>query len=51
MRKNYFAKLVKYMKDVYDIEYGLNKLSDGRINPTYSTGKVILPVIGFLLRT
>jgi len=51
MRKNYFAKLVKYMKNVYDIEYGLNKLSDGRINPTYSTGKVILPVIfGLLLR-
>jgi len=51
MRKNYFAKLVKYMKNVYHIERGLNKLSDGRVNPTYSTGKVILPVLfGFLLR-
>lgn len=51
MRKNYFAKLVKYMKNVYHIERGLNKLSDGRVNPTYSTGQVILPVlIGFLLR-
>jgi hypothetical protein len=51
MRKNYFAKLVNYMKNVYHIERGLNKLSDGRVNPTYSTGQVILPVLlGFLLR-
>lgn len=51
MRKNYFAKLVKYMKNVYHIKRGLNKLSDGRVNPTYSTGQVILPVLfGFLLR-
>ena len=39
------------MKSVYHIERGLNKLSDGRVNPTYSTGQVILPVFfGFLLR-
>jgi hypothetical protein len=51
MRKNYFAKLVRYMKNVYHIERGLNKLSDGRVNPTYSTGQVILPVLfGFLFR-
>ncbi len=51
MRKNYFAKLVKYMNNVYNINHGLNKLSDGRVNPTYSTGQVILPVlVGFLLR-
>jgi hypothetical protein len=51
MRKNYFAKLVRYMKNVYHINRGLNKLSDGRVNPTYSTGQVILPVLfGFLLR-
>ena len=51
MRKNYFAKLVSYMKNVYHLERGLNKLSDGRVNPTYSTGQVILPVLfGFLLR-
>jgi len=51
MRKNYFAKLVKYMKNIYHIERGLNKLSDGRVNPTYSTGQVILRVLfGFLLR-
>ncbi|MDR3585744.1 MAG: hypothetical protein P4L59_10545 [Desulfosporosinus sp.] len=35
MRKNYFAKLVRYMKNVYHIESGLNKLFDGRVNPTY----------------
>jgi hypothetical protein len=41
MRKNYFSKLVRYMKNVYHIDRGLNKLSDGRVNPTYSTGQVI----------
>jgi hypothetical protein len=51
MRKNYFAKLVNYIKNVYHVDRGLNKLSDGRVNPTYSTGQVILPVLfGFLLR-
>jgi len=51
MRQNYFAKLVRYMKNVYHVDRGLNKLSDGRVNPTYSTGQVILPVLfGFLLR-
>ena len=51
MRKNYFIKLVRYMKNVYHLEHGLNKLSDGRVNPTYCTGQVILPVLfGFLLR-
>lgn len=50
MRQNYFVKLVKYMKAVYHLERGLNKLSYGRVNPTYSTGQVILPVLfGFLL--
>jgi len=33
------------MKNVYHIELGLNNLSDGRVNPTYSTGRVILPVL------
>ncbi|WP_088185768.1 hypothetical protein [Desulfosporosinus sp. FKA] len=51
MRKNYIVKLVNYMKNVYQIDRGLNKLSDRRVNPTYSTGQVILPVFfGFLLR-
>ena len=51
MRKNYFVKLVRYMKNVYHIENNLNKLSDGRINPTYKTGQVIfLVLVGFLLR-
>ncbi|WP_243450467.1 hypothetical protein [Desulfosporosinus sp. Sb-LF] len=39
------------MKNVYHIDNGLNKLTDGRVNPTYSTGQVVLPVLlGFLLR-
>src|SRR5665648_225007 len=51
MRNNYFVKLVRYIKNVYHLDRGLNKLSDGRVNPTYSTGQVILPVLfGFLLR-
>lgn len=45
MRNNYFAKLVSYMKNVYHLERGLNKLSDGRVNPTFSTGQIILPVL------
>jgi len=49
MRQNYFVKLVRYMKSVYRVDRGLNKLSDG--NPTYSTSQAILPVLfGFLLR-
>jgi len=51
MRQNYFVKLVRYMKNVYHVDRGLNKLSDGRVNATYSIGQVILPVLfGFLLR-
>jgi len=51
MRQNYFVKLVRYIKNVYHLDRGLNKLSDGRVNPTYSTGQVILPALfGFLLR-
>ncbi|WP_172408197.1 hypothetical protein [Desulfosporosinus sp. FKA] len=45
MRKNYFVKFVRYMKNVYYLERGLNKLSDDRVNPTYCTGQVILPVL------
>ena len=39
------------MKSGYDIESGLNKLEDGRVNPTYTTAQVVTPVLlGFLLR-
>lgn len=39
------------MKSVYNIENGLNKLTDGRINPTYDTAQVItLVLLVFLLR-
>ena len=37
MSKNYFAKLIRYMKNVYHVDRGLNKLSDGRGGTTYST--------------
>ena len=52
MRKNYLAKLVKYMKNVFDVEKGLNNLADGRKNPTFKTKLVVLPVFfGFIIRT
>ena len=39
------------MKTVYNIENGLNKLSDVRVNPIYKTAQVItLVLLGFLLR-
>jgi hypothetical protein len=51
MRKNYFVKLVNYMKNVYHIDQGINKLKDGRVNPKYKTKQVILPLLlGLLLR-
>ena len=45
MRKNYFAKIVKYIKDVYNVEEGFRNLQDERINPTYKTDKIVLPVL------
>ena len=51
MRKNYFAKLVRYMKNVYHIDRFINKLKDGRVNPKYKTGQVIMPLfLGLLFR-
>ena len=51
MRKNYFVKLMNYMKNVYHIENGINKLTDGRVNPKYKTPQVIMPLLlGFMIR-
>jgi hypothetical protein len=51
MRKNYFAKLVNYMKNVYNIDRLFNKLEDTRVNPKYKTGQALLPLLlGLLLR-
>jgi len=51
MRNNYFVKLIKYFKNVYNIEEGLRSLTDGRINPTYQISHVVsLVLFGFLLR-
>ena len=51
MRNNYLVKLVKYIKKVYGIEERLNELTDGRVNPTYKTGRVMqVLLLGFLLR-
>ncbi len=35
MRSNYFAKLLKYVKKVYNIERRITKLSEGRVCPKY----------------
>ncbi len=51
MRENRFVKLLRYMKNVFDIDEGMRRLSDGRVNPTYKTNQVILPLLlGFLNR-
>jgi hypothetical protein len=51
MRSNYFCKLMKYMKNVYNIERHINKLSDGRKSQKYKTAQVIAPLLlGFMLR-
>ena len=39
------------MKNIYHIDNKVNKLTDARVQPTYTTGQVIVPVLfGFLLR-
>jgi hypothetical protein len=51
MRKNYFAKLMNYMKNVYNIDRLFNKLEDSRVNPKYKTGHALMPLLlGLLLR-
>jgi len=51
MCKKYFVKLINYMKNVYHIDFGVNKLKDGRVGPTYKTSTVIIPlVLGFMPR-
>ena len=39
MRKNYFAKLMNYMKNVYNIDRLFNRLEDARVNPKFKTGQ------------
>ena len=42
---------MKYIKKVYNIDKQIHTLTDGRINPSYKTGHVILPVLlGFIVR-
>ena len=51
MSKDYLKKLLKYMKEVYDIEDAIKYLKDRRINPKYSAAEAILPALfGFLIR-
>jgi hypothetical protein len=49
MRNNHFAKRVKYMKNVFRIDEGLNRLTDARVNPKYRTSRVI-PINEALLK-
>ncbi len=51
MNENKMIKLIKYMKEVYAIDYYLDKLSDSRVNPSYTTSEVsTILLFGFLLR-
>ena len=51
VRKNYFVKMLKYTKNVYNIEHGFGKMQDGRVNPKYKTSTVLLTVLlGLMLR-
>ena len=51
MDKNYFAKLLKYIKNVYHIERSIEKLRDTRVNPKYKTAQIFIPLLlGFMLR-
>ena len=51
LRNNYFAKLINYVKNVYHIENGVRKLTDRRVNPTYKTAQVIMPLLlGLMIR-
>lgn len=37
--------MIKYFKNIYYIEFGIEKLKDERKRPKYKTGKVILPLV------
>lgn len=51
MATNYFEKLVKYTKNVYDIDRGFSKMKDSRVNPTHATSTVLLVILfGLFLR-
>ena len=51
MRRNYFVKLLKYMKNVYHIDHGLSRLTDKRVSPKYKTPQIILiTLLAFQLR-
>lgn len=51
MRKNYFAKLISYMKNVYNIDRLFYSLEDDRVNPKYKTSLAVMPLLlGLLLR-
>jgi hypothetical protein len=42
---------MKYINNVYNIDQQTKKLTDSRVNPSYKTEQIILPLlIGFLLR-
>ena len=51
LRDNYFVKLNKYIKNVYNIDKQMEHTTDKRLNPKYKTPQIIsLVLTGFLLR-
>ena len=48
LRENYFAQMMKYMKNVYHIDRQIEQIIDNRLNPTYKTSQIIsLVLVGF----
>jgi hypothetical protein len=51
LRKNYFGKIIKYIKRVFNIDKSLSKLTDQRKNLKYTRAQAVMPVLmGFLMR-
>jgi len=45
LRDNYFVKLIKYIKNVYNIDKQIEHVSDKQVNPTYKTAQIISIVL------
>ena len=40
MRSSYFEKMIKYFRNVYDIDNVFNDLTDTRVYPKYKTKQI-----------
>jgi len=52
LRENYFIKLMRYVKNVYQMDRQIEQITDSRLKPSYKTSKKnSMILVGFLLRT